>query len=106
MMRWDKSQQRHAPGHDKTVVEDCFVNVCDRRYACMQYVSYYCRSFRSRRSLIERCFGTLKMSYGAVGTRRFRSRRWFGPVVCNLTAALYNRHRMIFQKYRNALGLT
>ena len=60
----------------------------------------FIRSFRKFRGSIERCFGVLKTSYVAVGTRRFRSRRWIGPVVCNLTAAMYNRRRFIFNQLR------
>ena len=45
------------------------------------------------------------MSYAAAGTGRFRSRRCFAPVVCNLTAALYNRRKLIFEQYREALGV-
>ena len=63
-----------------------------------------CRTFRTRRALIERCFGILKNSYSAVGTRRFRSRRWHGPLICNVTAALYNRRKRIFQDMRTASG--
>ena len=62
-------------------------------------------SFRSRRSMIERCFAIIKNSYAATGTRRFRSRRWHAPIICNLSAALYNRRRMIFTKFRRNLGL-
>ena len=55
--------------------------------------------------MIERCFGILKMSYAAVGTRRFRSRRWNGIVICNVSAALYNRRKIIFHRMRRAGGL-
>ena len=63
------------------------------------------QAFRSRRSMIERCFGIIKNSYSSVGTRRFRNRRWEAPIICNLTAAMYNRRRLIFSKFRNAFGL-
>ena len=55
--------------------------------------------------MIERCFGILKNSYSAVGTRRFRSRRWNGPLICNLTAALYNRRKCMFNHMREFTGL-
>ena len=55
--------------------------------------------------MIERCFGVLKNSYSAAGTRRFRSRRWNGPLICNVSAALYNRRKILFQKLRTNLGL-
>ena len=67
------------------------------------FIVFY-RTFKSRRSMIERCFGILKNSYSSVGTRRFRSRRWQGPLICNLTAALYNRRRRIFRNFRFACG--
>ena len=55
--------------------------------------------------MIERCFGILKNSYSSVGTRRYRGRRWCGPLICNLTAALYNRRKIMFQTLRNHLGI-
>ena len=67
-------------------------------YLCMQYL--YCSSFKARRTFIERCFGVLKGSYSAVGTRRFRSRRWCGPVICNVSAALYNRRKYIIWPFK------
>ena len=55
--------------------------------------------------MIERCFGILKTSYFSAGTRRFRSRKIHGPLICNLTAALYNRRKMLFKQLRRSLGL-
>ena len=49
--------------------------------------------FKNCRTLIERCFGILKSSYTCVVTRRFRSRRWIAPLICNLSAAMFNRRR-------------
>ena len=68
-------------------------------------VKFNLRSFRKRRSDIERCFGTLKMSYKAVGTRRSRTHRYQGGMICNITAALYNRRKMLFSKFRQILQL-
>ena len=68
-------------------------------------IFFHCRTFRARRSMIERCFGIMKNSYCAVGTRRFRSRHWNGCVVMNLSAALYNRRKLIFKNLRIAGGL-
>ena len=45
------------------------------------FESQYFRTFRSRRTMIERCFGILKNSYTSTGKRRFRSRRWNGPLI-------------------------
>ena len=61
-------------------------------------------TFKKRRSMIERCFGILKNSYASVGTRKFRLRRHNGPLICNLTAALYNRRRLFFHNIRIASG--
>ena len=55
--------------------------------------------------MIERCFGILKFSYFSVGTRRFRSRRWHGPLICNIGAALYNRRKLLFDDIRRGLDL-
>ena len=54
--------------------------------------------------MIERCFGILKNSYCSVGSRRYRGRRFNGPIICNLTAALYNRRKMIFSSIRRQTG--
>ena len=54
--------------------------------------------------MIERCFGTLKSSYCSVGTRRFWSRHWNGPLICNLMAALYNSRKILFKKIRDYTG--
>ena len=62
------------------------------------------RSFSTRRSLIERVFAILKNSYISAGTGRFRSRKWHGPLICNTTAALYNRRKIIFQTMRSEMG--
>ena len=62
------------------------------------------RTFRRRRSMIERCFGIMKNSYGAVGTRRYRSRKWSGPLICNISAALYNRRKVMFMEMRRNTG--
>ena len=78
-------------------IELCMLNI---RLQC-----YHSRTFKSRRSMIERCFGILKNSYSSVGVRRFRNRRWIGPVVCNLTAALYNRRKILFHLIRLRTGL-
>ena len=64
----------------------------------------FCRSFRRFRSFIERIFGIMKSSYCSVRTRRFHNRRWFGPIVCNVGAALHNRRRMIFTKLRQHIA--
>ena len=55
--------------------------------------------------MIERCFGIIKNSYSSVGTRRYRGRRFNGPLICNLSAALYNRRRYNFMEMRLNLGL-
>ena len=54
--------------------------------------------------MIERCFGVLKSSYKSVGTLRFRSRRWNGPLICNLTAGLYNHRKLLFSQLREQSG--
>ena len=54
--------------------------------------------------MIERCFGILKNSYRSAGSRRFRVRRWVGPIVCNLSAALYNRRKILFHMIRQQTG--
>ena len=59
--------------------------------------------FRSARSAIERVFGLLKSSYKSVGTGRFRSRRHIGPILCNVTAAMQNRRKLIFKLMRERL---
>ena len=61
--------------------------------------------FRSCRSTIERSFGIIKSSYCTAGTRRFRSRRWLAPIICNLTAALSNRRKELFDEIRINLNL-
>ena len=55
--------------------------------------------------MIERCFGILKNSYSAVGTRRYRGKRWDAPLICNITAALYNRRKIMFMNYRRQTGV-
>ena len=65
----------------------------------------FSRTFRSRRAMIERCFGILKNSYSAVGTRRYRCRKWSGPLICNITAALYNRRKLMFLNFRRQTGV-
>ena len=62
------------------------------------------RDFSSCRNTIERCFGTLKCAYTSAGTRRFRHRHWIGPLICNLSAALYNRRKKMFLRLRHDLG--
>ena len=52
--------------------------------------------FKSCRTSIKRCFGILKSPYSSVGTRRFRNRRWIAPLICNVTAALFNRRKKMF----------
>ena len=59
--------------------------------------------FASARGAIERAFGILKSSYCSVGTHRFRSRRHLGPLICNLTAAMQNRTRIMFCVIRQKL---
>ena len=61
--------------------------------------------FKNCRTSIERCFGILKSSYCCVGTRRFRSSRFIGPLICNVTAAMCNRRKMMFQIMRQNLNL-
>ena len=61
--------------------------------------------FKSCRTSIERCFGMLKSSYSSVGSRRFRHKRWLGPLICNLTAALFNWRKMMFAILRENLDL-
>ena len=61
--------------------------------------------FRSCRTTIERCFGIIKSSYCSVGTRRFRSNRFMGPLICNITAALSNRRKDLFDQIRIDLNL-
>ena len=72
-------------------------------FICNIFHPSWSRTFRSRRNMIERCFGILKNSYSSVGTKRFRSCRWNGPIICNLTAALYNRCKILFQRLRQQL---
>ena len=55
--------------------------------------------------MIEQCFGILKNSYTAAGTLRYRNRRWTGPIVCHITAALFNRKKMIYKMIRDVTGL-
>ena len=62
-------------------------------------------TFKARCTMIERCFGVLKSSYSSAGTRCFRSRRWHGPLICNLTAALYNRRRLLLMQMRQNIGV-
>ena len=62
-------------------------------------------AFKSRRSMIERCFGIIKKSYAASGTHHFRHRRWHGPLICNVSAAMYNRCRIIFTHVCENLNL-
>ena len=62
--------------------------------------------FRSCRSTIERIFGIIKSTYCAAGTRRFRSRRWLAPLICNLSAALSNRRKFMFDQIRRNLNLS
>ena len=76
-------------------------NMCKKSGLIILDIKNHFRSFRRVRSLIERCFGCLKTSYVSVGTRRFRSRRWILPVICNLTAGLYNRRRLLFKRMRD-----
>ena len=68
------------------------------------FLGLFFRTFKAWRTMIERCFGILKNSYCAVGTRRYRSRRWNGPLICNLTAALYNRRKIIFHYIHRNTG--
>ena len=83
-------------------------NVCS--WQLQLHINYmYCflpifRTFRGRRAMIERCFGILKNSYTSAGTRRYRSRKLTGPLICNLTAALYNRRKLIFNLIRMETG--
>ena len=60
--------------------------------------------FRSCRTTIERCFGIIKSSYCSAGTRRFRSKRFLAPLICNVTAALSNRRKEIFDEIRQNLN--
>ena len=64
------------------------------------------RDFRSCRNAIERVFGNIKSTYCSTGTRRFRHRCWLGPLICNLSAGLYNRRKLMFQTFRRDLHLT
>ena len=64
----------------------------------------FCSHFSSVRSAIERAFGVIKSSYCSVGTRRFRSRRYIAPLICNLTASMQNRRRIIFRMLRQHLN--
>ena len=61
--------------------------------------------FRNCRGAIERCFGVLKSTYSSVGTRRFRSRRWLAPLICNITAAFYNRRKKMMAILRESMDV-
>ena len=63
------------------------------------------RDFHSCRTTIERVFGLMKSAYSSVGTRRFRSRRFLAPLICNVSAALSNRRKSLFTVLRQQLHL-
>ena len=64
---------------------------------------FFYRTFRKRRSMIERVFGIIKNSYTASGTK-FRSRRVNAPIICNLVASLFNRRKIMFHRMRQYTG--
>ena len=82
----------------------CTILVAVYIYACMCTNMIYFRSFKSRRTLIERCFGIMKNSYAAAGTRHWRGKKHIGPVICNVSASLFNRRWKIFQALRDITG--
>ena len=55
--------------------------------------------------MIERVFGTLKNSYSSVGVLCYRGNKHIGPLICNVTASLFNRKKHMFQDLRDRSGL-
>ena len=85
-----------------TVSVSCFWLTIILKSTCIMINTF--RSFNAARAVIERVFGVMKSSYRCVGTRRLRNRRNIGPLICNVSAGLYNRRKIHFSILRERLN--
>ena len=96
--------QERGDASPKPVMSDTCCNYVCSCLSIIPMFCFHCSQFSSARSAIERAFGIIKSSYTCVGTRRFQSCRHMAPLICNLTAAMQNRRKIIFRLIHSQLA--